>query len=63
MMGAIDQVVAQQLDADRLGAAERARTARASITGPVAMERQRVRVRQSLLLVPRRRGTARAEAE
>jgi hypothetical protein len=63
MMGAINQVVAQQLEADRLRTADRARTVRAAIAGPAAMDRQRERVRLSLLLVQRHRGTARTEVE
>ena len=63
MMGAINLVVAQQLDADRQRTADQARIARVSIAGPQAMERQRARVQQSLLLVPGRRRTARAEVE
>lgn len=52
MMGAINQIVARQVEADRQRAAERQRMARSSITGPAARERQRARVLRSLLLRP-----------
>lgn len=52
MMGAINPIVVRELQADRLRAAERARTARSSIIGPAARERTRSRVRLSLLLRP-----------
>ena len=63
MMGDINAVVARELEGDRPRAAERARTARASIAGPDAMQRQRTRVQMSLLLVPRRNRSVRPEVE
>ena len=63
MIGDINAVVARELEGDRLRAAKRARTARASIAGPAAMRRQRARVQMSLLLVPRRTRSARSDVE
>jgi hypothetical protein len=59
-MGSIAALAARELTADKLRGAERARLARTppSLVGPAAMRRQRSRVLQSLLLVPRRSESA-----
>ena len=65
MMGDVNRMLARELAAGRISAADRARTksmATASIVGPAAMQRQRARVRLSLLLVADRRESAAKEA-
>jgi hypothetical protein len=66
MMGDATPLVARELAADRLRAADRARSVplpTASIVGVEAMHRQRSRVLSSLVLVPRRSGSAAQDSE